>query len=84
MSPARGENTVEFGSAPRAAAAAMWLLPSVSKNGQQIHTYINNKKVRSGGHRVVSVLRGKEAGTLVALWGPRPPALYPAPGRRMA
>lgn len=56
---------------------------AVSKNGQQIHTYINNKKVRSGGHRVVSVLRGKEAGTVGALWGLRPPALWPAQGRRM-
>ena len=56
---------------------------AVSKNGQQIHTYINNKKVRSGGHRVVSVLRGKEAGTVGALWGLRPPAPWPAQGRRM-
>lgn len=55
----------------------------VSKNGQQIHTYINNKKVRSGGHRVVSVLRGKEAGTVGTLWGLRPPAPWPAQGRRM-
>lgn len=45
----------------------MWDQASVSTNGQQIHTYINNKKVRSGGHRVVSVLRGKEAGTVVVV-----------------